>query len=164
MRWCKSNAKSTVEKTVEDENTDTLIIQEEYETTQVQGMKDGTNFFSGVGYTTEIDGDDTIVTTTKVFKKIKAIYTVEQTTVDPSIDPLTGLSLPSLDDLGLPSLSLPSIDGLDLSGVPSLSPVLAAGQAKMKDAICNMPNLEVSTGGSGVQTLTKKQVVLIISS
>ena len=67
-----SPAKSTVEKTVEDENTDTLIIQEEYETIkQVQGMKDGTNFFSGVGYTTEIDGDDTIVTTTKVFKKIK---------------------------------------------------------------------------------------------
>ena len=152
-----SPAKSTVEKTVEDENTDTLIIQEEYETIkQVQGMKDGTNFFSGVGYTTEIDGDDTIVTTTKVFKKIKAIYTVEQTT-DPSIDPITGLSLPSLDDLGLPSLSLPSIDGLDLSGVPSLSPEsLAAGQAKMKDAICNMPNLEVSTGGSGVQTLDQK--------
>ena len=69
-----SPAKSTVEKTVEDENTDTLIIQEEYETIkQVQGMKDGTNFFSGVGYTTEIDGDDTIVTTTKVFKKIKAM-------------------------------------------------------------------------------------------
>ena len=152
-----SPAKSTVEKTVEDENTDTLIIQEEYETIkQVQGMKDGTNFFSGVGYTTEIDGDDTIVTTTKVFKKIKAIYTVEQTT-DPSIDSITGLSLPSLDDLGLPSLSLPSIDGLDLSGVPSLSPEsLAAGQAKMKDAICNMPNLEVSTGGSGVQTLDQK--------
>ena len=152
-----SPAKSTVEKTVEDENTDTLIIQEEYETIkQVQGMKDGTNFFSGVGYTTEIDGDDTIVTTTKVFKKIKAIYTVEQTT-DPSIDSLTGLSLPSLDDLGLPSLSLPSIDGLDLSGVPPLSPEsLAAGQAKMKDAICNMPNLEVSTGGSGVQTLDQK--------
>lgn len=152
-----SPAKSTVEKTVEDENTDTLIIQEEYETIkQVQGMKDGTNFFSGVGYTTEIDGDDTIVTTTKVFKKIKVIYTVEQTT-DPSIDPITGLSLPSLDDLGLPSLSLPSIDGLDLSGVPSLSPEsLAAGQAKMKDAICNMPNLEVSTGGSGVQTLDQK--------
>ena len=152
-----SPAKSTVEKTVEDENTDTLIIQEEYETIkQVQGMKDGTNFFSGVGFTTEIDGDDTIVTTTKVFKKIKAIYTVEQT-IDPSIDPITGLSLPSLDDLGLPSLSLPSIDGLDLSGVPSLSPEsLAAGQAKMKDAICNMPNLEVSTGGSGVQTLDQK--------
>ena len=152
-----SPAKSTVEKTVEDENTDTLIIQEEYETIkQVQGMKDGTNFFSGVGYTTEIDGDDTIVTTTKVFKKIKAIYTVEQTT-DPNIDSITGLSLPSLDDLGLPSLSLPSIDGLDLSGVPSLSPEsLAAGQAKMKDAICNMPNLEVSTGGSGVQTLDQK--------
>ena len=152
-----SPAKSTVEKTVEDENTDTLIIQEEYETIkQVQGMKDGTNFFSGVGYTTEIDGDDTIVTTTKVFKKIKAIYTVEQT-LDPSIDSITGLSLPSLDDLGLPSLSLPSIDGLDFSGVPSLSPEsLAAGQAKMKDAICNMPNLEVSTGGSGVQTFDQK--------
>ena len=152
-----SPAKSTVEKTVEDENTDTLIIQEEYETIkQVQGMKDGTNFFSGVGYTTEIDGDDTIVTTTKVFKKIKAIYTVEQT-LDPSIDPLTGFSLPSLDDLGLPSLSLPALPGLDLSGVPPLSPEsLAAGQAKMKDAICNMPNLEVSTGGSGVQTLDQK--------
>ena len=40
-----SPAVSTVEKTVEDENTDTLIIQEEYETIkQVQGMKDGTNF------------------------------------------------------------------------------------------------------------------------
>ena len=152
-----SPAVSTVEKTVEDENTDTVIIQEEYVAiSQVQGMKEGTNIFSGVGYTTEQDGDDTIITTSKVFKKLKAIYTVEQT-VDPSIDPLTGLSLPSLDDLGLPSLSLPALPGLDLSGVPPLSPdSLAAGQAKMKDAICNMPNLEVSTGGSGVETKTQK--------
>ena len=152
-----SPAISTVEKTVEDENTDTVIIQEEYiEISQVQGMKEGTNFFGGVGYTTEQDGDDTIITTSKVFKKLKAIYTVEQT-VDPSIDPLTGFSLPSLDDLGLPSLSLPALPGLDLSGVPPLSPdSLAAGQAKMKDAICNMPNLEVSTGGSGVETKTQK--------
>ena len=152
-----SPAVSTVEKTVEDENTDTVIIQEEYVAiSQVQGMKEGTNFFGGVGYTTEQDGDDTIITTTKVFKKLKAIYTVEQT-VDPSIDPLTGFSLPSLDDLGLPSLSLPALPGLDLSGVPPLSPdSLAAGQAKMKDAICNMPNLEVSTGGSGVETKTQR--------
>ena len=153
-----SPAVSTIEKTVEDENTDTVIIEEEYiEISQVQGMKEGTNIFGGVGYTTEQDGDDTIITTSKVFKKLKAIYTVEQT-IDPSLDPLTGLSLPSLDDLGLPSLSLPALPGLDLSGVPPLSPdSLAAGQAKMKDAICNMPNLEVSTGGSGVETKTQKE-------
>ena len=152
-----SPAVSTIEKTVEDENTDTVIIQEEFiEISQVQGMKEGTNIFSGTGFTTEQDGDDTIITTSKVFKKLKAIYTVEQT-VDPSLDPLTGLSLPSLDDLGLPSLSLPALPGLDLSGVPPLSPdSLLAGQANMKDTICNMPNLEVSTGGSGVETKTQK--------
>ena len=64
MHWVRVQVRkvSTVEKTVEDENTDTVIIQEEYVAiSQVQGMKEGTNIFSGVGYTTEQDGDDTLL-------------------------------------------------------------------------------------------------------
>lgn len=147
-----------VEKEETGENTDTVIITEVYKSiTQVQGMKEGTNFFGGVGYTTSSDGDDTIVTTRQVYKKIKVIYTVEQTT-SPNLDPLTGFELPSLGDLGLPSLSFPTLPNLDFSNVPSLSPEsLAAGQAKMKDAICNMPNLEVNTGASGTQEFEQKE-------
>ena len=120
-------------------------------------MKEGTNFFGGVGYTTSSDGDDTIVRTRQVYKKIKVIYTVEQTT-SPNLDPITGFELPSLSDLGLPSLSFPTLPNLDFSEVPELSPEsLAAGQAKMKDAICNMPNLEVNTGASGTQEFEQKE-------
>ena len=147
-----------VEKEETGENTDTVIITEVYKSiTQVQGMKEGTNFFGGVGYTTSSDGDDTIVTTRQVYKKIKVIYTVEQTT-SPNLDPITGFELPSFSDLGLPSLSFPTLPNLDFSEVPELSPEsLAAGQAKMKDAICNMPNLEVNTGASGTQEFEQKE-------